>query len=187
MSTVGKGRKLVLRLILLGIVIVIPAVFAEIFLRFFFPQVYMVPRYQYSPLYGHELPPSTVIFKAKPGRWRFTLTVNEYGYRGKAIPISNIYYKKNIVVLGDSNSMGSGVDDGEEYPSVLSRELSDRYDVINLAVGGYGLAQQIKRYYEFGKLYDPDIVIIQIVPNDVDDNYFHRVATSPDAATSIFF
>lgn len=180
MSTVEKRRKRAFHLILLGIVIVIPVIGAEIFLRIFLPQDYMVPRYQYSPLYGHVLPSSTVMFKAKPGRWRFTLTVNEYGYRGKAISISNLYDKKNIVVLGDSYSMGAGVNDGEEYPSVLSRELSDRYDVINLGVGGYGLTQQIRRYYEFGKLYDPDIVIIQFSPNDPDDNYFNRVATVED-------
>jgi hypothetical protein len=53
--------------------------------------------------------------------------------------------------------------------------LEPAYDVINLSVGGYGLTQQIRRFYEFGQLYDPKIVVLQFCANDPSDNMLNRV------------
>ena len=58
-------------------------------------------------------------------------------------------FKPNIVLLGDSYTFGFGVNDGNEFAAVMSRELSSDYNIINTGVGGWGLTQQIRRYYEF--------------------------------------
>ena len=155
-------------------------ILGEVSLNLFYPQRYFRPAHWHSPLYGHILPKDAIITHGMPGSWRFTYSVNEYGYRGEPTAISNTYDKVNIIVLGDSNSFGIGVNDGEEYPSVLAVRLSDRFDVINLAVGGYGLTQQIRRYYEFGKLYNPGIVIIQFSANDPADNLVNKVTIIED-------
>ncbi|RME83531.1 MAG: SGNH/GDSL hydrolase family protein [Caldilineae bacterium] len=148
----------------------------ELLIRLLNPTKSLYPRWQISDRYGHTLYPGVTMVDEVPGRWRFEYTINELGYRGEPVPISNRYEKKNIVVLGDSHSFGHGVNDGEEYPAVMDRALADSYDVINLAVGGYGLPQEIRRYYEFGQLYRPALVILQFAGNDPEDGFYNRVA-----------
>jgi len=148
---------------------------AEFLLLRFHPQQYMMPRYRPSPRYGIELPAGQEIVHGVFGRWEYRYTINEFGYRGDAVPISMAYSTPNIVVLGDSNTMGNGVNDGEEYPAVMDRHLAGRFNVVNLGVSGYGLTQQIRYFVEFGQLFDPDIVVIQFASNDPGDNLFDPV------------
>jgi len=139
------------------------------------PQEYMYPRYKYSTEYGGVYYENTKMIHRKPRRYSFVYTINEYGYRGPAVPISNHYERKNIVVLGDSYSFGTGVNDGQEYPAVLQRALEPEYNVINLGCGGFGLTQEIRRFYEFGRLYDAKVVLLQFCDNDPSDNFRNRV------------
>ena len=154
--------------ILVSIVVVIAL--GEILLRQFSPQPSMYPRWDFSQRYGHENRRNTTIVHEAPGAWRFTYTLNEYRYRGPAVPVSNEYLRPNIVILGDSYSFGAGVNDGEEYATVLQDELGKTFDVVNLGVGGWGLTHEIRRYYEFGRVYQPTTVILQFSSNDPQDN-----------------
>jgi hypothetical protein len=160
-------------------------VICELLVRFFNPQEYMYPRYKYSAEYGGVYFENTKMIHRKPRRYSFVYTINEYGYRGPAVPISNHYERKNIVVLGDSYSFGTGVNDGEEYPAVLQRALGPEYNVINLGCGGFGLTQEIRRFYEFGRLYEPQVVLLQFCDNDPSDNFRNRV-TEVDRGTFRF-
>ncbi len=101
--------------------------------------------------------------------WEYHYRINALGYRGNLIPIQEHYEKKNIVILGDSYSFGTGVDEGEQYAAIMARNL-ESYAVVNLGVGGWGLTQQIRRYYDLGRKYRPSVVIIQFCSNDPDDN-----------------
>jgi hypothetical protein len=160
-------------LMLLAVVIFLTL--GEIAVRFINPRPYMYPRWQYSPDYGAVLFKNTTMIQERPGRWKYSYKINEYGYRGKAVPVDSTYTKDNILILGDSYSFGHGVSDGEEYAAVMQNLLKDKYNVINLAVGSYGLTQEIRRFYEFGQLYRPSIVILQFCGNDLDDNLYNRV------------
>jgi hypothetical protein len=77
--------------------------------------------------------------------------------------------------LGDSYAFGTGIDDGEEFAEVMRRSLNGGFEVINLSVAGYGLTQEIRRYYEFGQLYQPSYVILQFCQNDLIDNFNNKV------------
>src|SRR5580765_3695632 len=143
---------------------------AEVLLRCFYPQESMFPRWQFSPRYCTQLYENTTMLHERPGRWRFRYTTNEYQYRGQAVPISNVYERRNIVVLGDSYTFGHGVNDGEEYPAILAGKLKEGFDVVNLGVGGWGLTQEIRRFYEFGVLYRPRAVVLQFSANDPRDD-----------------
>jgi len=99
----------------------------------------MYPRWEFSPAHGTMLFGNQKIVHTYPSRWEFIYTINEYQYRGKSIPISNSYGKDNIIVLGDSYSFGTGVNDGEEYTAVMADRLKEHYNVINLSVGGLGV------------------------------------------------
>ena len=159
---------------------VIVVITGEFLLRVFSPQTSMYPRWKFSPEYGYVLYGNTTMVHERPGRWRFTYTTNEYQYRGKSIPISNRYDKPNIVILGDSYSFGAGVNDGDEYAAIMNEELEEHFNVVNLGVGGWGLAQEIRRYYEFGQLYSPRVVVLQFATNDPTDNFNNRVTTVED-------
>src|SRR5262249_2123662 len=73
----------------------------------------------------------------------FTVTTNELGLRrlgtddpgGPPAPDG----KTVIHCLGDSFTMGWGVEDDESYPAVLARKLGDGHLVLNLGVDGFGL------------------------------------------------
>ena len=174
-------RRRVLFILLTGVfTVVIISVLGEVLVRNFYPQVIMGPRVKYSEKYGIIWPKNEVITNEMPGRWKFTYTTNEEHSRGKALRVSNVYDKDNIVVLGDSYSFGQGVNDNEEYPTVLDQKLNDRYNVINLSVSGWALTQQIRRYYEFGQLYNPKLVILQFCENDPWGNLYFKVTDIED-------
>jgi hypothetical protein len=163
-------RALVGHLTILIATFVAMLVVFEVVLRTIWPQETMSPTYMYSDQYITSLLPATTMVEEKPGQWKFTYAINNYGYRGKLVKPSNKYPKPNIVVLGDSYSFGEGVEEGTQYSAVLDRELNGRYDVINLGVPGWGLTQEIRRYFEFGILFKPKVVILQFTSNDPVDN-----------------
>jgi hypothetical protein len=78
-----------------------------------------------------------------------------------------------------------GVEDGAEYPAVMARELAGRWQVINLASPGWGLTQQIRRFYELGVTFHPSVVVLQYCANDPDDNLANRV-TMVEAGNFVF-
>lgn len=142
---------------------------AEMLIYILSPQDTLYPRYQFSAKYGLALFPDTEMVHKRPGKYLYRYTVNHAGYRGPYIDAAQIQDKKRIVVLGDSYSFGTGVQDGEQYPSVLQQALGSSYAVINLGNPAWTLTQQIKRFYETGKAYKPDLVILQFFENDPDE------------------
>ncbi|HEU5181723.1 MAG TPA: SGNH/GDSL hydrolase family protein [Candidatus Polarisedimenticolia bacterium] len=152
----------------------------EIVLRLFYPQDTLSPRWAYSPHYCTTAYPGARMVHERPGRWRFVYTINADGNRGPRLSLPRSDAKPLIVVLGDSYSFGAGVADGEEYSEVLERDLHGAAHVLNLALGGWGLTQEIRRYYDFGALYDPRVVILQFSANDPEDNLKCPVAQLRD-------
>ena len=171
-----SDRRRVVRSILTFILVLFfIIVLAEFSIRIFCPQPSLFPRKDFLPEYEFMNNKNATVINEMPGKWRFVYTTNEYRNRGKAIPISNRYSTPNIVVLGDSNAFGEGVNDGEEFPAVMQEKLKGYYNITNLSVAGWGLTQQIRRFYEFGQLYSPEIVLLQFCSNDLSDNLLHRV------------
>jgi len=172
-------KKFLQNLTLLFFTIVVTVVFCEIILYYFFPQRSTYPRFKFSSEYGNCLYENTTIISKQGNRWEFHYVINSLGFRGKLIEIKKKYDKKNIVVLGDSYTFGAGADEGKLYTQVMDSLLTD-YDVINLAVGGWGLTQQIRKFYEMGILYQPDIFILQFCSNDLDDIVANKVTVIED-------
>ncbi|KAB2839851.1 MAG: SGNH/GDSL hydrolase family protein [Burkholderiales bacterium] len=167
------------RIIFWAVALTAPAalllVLIEIAVRIVAPPPMMYPRYVHSERFGHLFPSSSTIVEEVPGQWRFVYRTNEYGYRVPMPEISNCYELPNIVVLGDSNTFGLGVDDGHEYPSRLTTKMKGVASVINLGIGSFGLTHQIRAFYEFGLLFQPNVVVLQFAANDPDDNVYEKV------------
>ncbi|MDZ4861270.1 MAG: SGNH/GDSL hydrolase family protein [Candidatus Hydrogenedentes bacterium] len=142
---------------------------AEVLLRLFFPQVVMFPRWEASPAYGVALPRGATMVHARPGKWEFRYSINEDGCRGARLPAASDKSKPLIVTLGDSYTMGMGVNDGEEYPAILARALGNNFRVMNCGSPGWGLTQEVRRFHEFALHHEPDVVILQFCANDPED------------------
>lgn len=156
--------------ILLTAAIVVSLALAEGVLRIAAPQETMFPRYVASSEFEIELPPNETIRHRRGRMWQFTYTTNEIGRRGPYVPVRSAYDVPNLVLLGDSFTFGQGVNDGEEFASVLATLIGDEWTVINGAVGGWGLDSQIKWFCRTGMDYRPAAVVLQFTTNDPADS-----------------
>ncbi len=169
-----KNRKFWLGLLTAMISLVVMLALGEILIGVFSPSEYLYPRYEFSAEYGLIPIANAVMIHGVPRKFEFKYTVNSMQSRGDAVT-PRASGLPAVVVLGDSYSFGMGVNDGEEYSTVMRRQLEGRADVVNLGAAGWGLTQEIRRYYERGVEYDPRIVILQFCANDPDDNLTNRV------------
>lgn len=94
-------------------------------------------------------------------------------YEHKKEKDKNIF---RILILGDSFTFGTGVNMEETYPKVLESMLNrhivnedKKYEIINAGVPGYGTEQEYLYLEDLGKHYRPDLVIIGLTNNDIND------------------
>ncbi len=118
---------------------------------------------QYSDtLPGRTLKPNlNIVFK------RARLTTNRWGMRDREYTRVKPEGVFRMALVGASYSMGSGVNDGESYESLLEAWLNrdyagapfSGYEILNFSVGGYTLFQKVaicrRRVFDF----QPDAVL----------------------------
>ena len=75
-------------------------------------------------------------------KYKFRISIDEDGYR-KMIA-NKIKSKRRLLIFGDSFTLGSGLNDGETYPSHLQNLLTD-FQVKNFGIAGYGIANVYKQ------------------------------------------
>jgi lysophospholipase L1-like esterase len=76
---------------------------------------------------------------------------------------------RRIVAVGDSFTLGNGVEVFEAYPAIIERRLPTT-EVINLGVAGYGVDQQLLMLESRGLRYRPDVVVLGLHIPDVFRN-----------------
>ena len=81
---------------------------------------------------------------------------------------NNYENKEIIAVLGDSFSMGWGVNDNQTFSSILEKKLNQK--VLNFGVSGYGTHQEILRFINSPYTEKVDKIIIQYHMNDLQTN-----------------
>jgi hypothetical protein len=169
-----KSRKTGMWLLMAAVTVAAMLCMGELLLGLVSPSEYLYPRYDFSREYGTIPIANAVMVHGLPRKFEYHYTVNSMRSRGDVIQ-PGVSGLPAVVVLGDSYSFGMGVSDGEEYPTIMRKHLAGRADVVNLGVAGWGLTQEIRRYYELGAPYKPQIVILQFCANDPDDNLANRV------------
>ncbi len=151
-------------------------------------------RFQLSeePIYlqepGHERTGHRYLYDAKLGwrnipNWSGTtngrkLTINSHGLRDREHPIQKPPGVTRILVLGDSFAWGYGVADGEIFTGRLEtllneklKSASNRYEVINTGVSGWGTDQEYLFLTEEGFDYSPDVVVLAFfIVNDIHNS-----------------
>ena len=98
------------------------------------------------------------------------IKINSKGLRDREYNYNKPDGIKRIIVLGDSQTEGWGVEDGERFTEVLEDSLLKDVQVINMGVWSYGNDQELLTLKNEGVKYNPDLVIVAFSCNDIVDN-----------------
>lgn len=113
-------------------------------------------------------------FREKTGEWDIRIRINSHGLRDREIPYEKTSGAYRILVLGDSQTFGQGVEAEETYAKVLERELARQsgrpVETVNTGVPGTGTVHQLWFLEEQGWRYRPDAVVVGFYFNDITDN-----------------
>lgn len=99
------------------------------------------------------------------------IRTNSQGFRDDEWELRKPERTYRIAVLGDSMAFGLGVEQDEPFPAILEGLLNGQqgdltYEVLNFAVPGYNTAAEVELFRETGRMYGPDLVILQFMDND---------------------
>ena len=124
----------------------------------------------YDPGYGKMLKKNFSCRRITP-EFTMKFTTNPEGFRGPALESLS---RRSILFLGDSFTMGYGVNDGEEFPALVRKALNERSpdnaSIVNAGIGNNGNGRWVKFLRAEGKRYNPDLIVLQIHDNDFRDN-----------------
>jgi lysophospholipase L1-like esterase len=106
---------------------------------------------------------------------RITYRINSLGLRGPEAEQAKPPGTSRIVVLGDSVAFGWGVEEEDCLVHQLQQDLERlsterRFQVWNAGVPGYATWQELQYLLERGRTFDPDLILIAFLFNDVDGN-----------------
>jgi len=102
------------------------------------------------------------------------ISINSDGLRNGEVEFVKPPGVTRILVLGDSITFGWGVPFEETMPKVIEHDLTNQgvgpVEVINAGVGNYNTVMEVNYFFNHGKDYDPDIVILNYFINDAEPN-----------------
>jgi len=97
---------------------------------------------------------------------------NLLGCRGHLPDLSPAPTKPRVLVLGDSQTFGLGVSNGETFCDRLLEARPD-LDVLNAGSNGYGTRESLAVLHHLGERWRPDVVVLVYFWNDLEDNVKH--------------
>jgi lysophospholipase L1-like esterase len=136
----------------------------ETSIRWFYPEI--PPQHSDRRLFDPHKYGRTYGYKAlATGKELGALTItDQHGFR-----ISPRSLQRNtpeqVLVLGDSVSVGIGVEAEQTYPALLEEKLGKK--VLNASVTGYGLMDYVEVLGHLANRFNPRVVIVGICLNDV--------------------
>jgi lysophospholipase L1-like esterase len=122
-------------------------------------------------------PDEHLIYRHKPS-WEkrygdVLVTYNERGLRDRPL-LPKAAGEYRILALGDSVTFGWGVPQNQIFAFRLEQLLQGRLQrpvrVINSGVGGYNTVQEVTYFKQEGVTFQPDLVMLTYVQNDIEEN-----------------
>ncbi|MDR4484987.1 MAG: hypothetical protein R3B95_17570 [Nitrospirales bacterium] len=159
---------------------------AEMYFRLLDPQS-IIPRYVETSPYGIRKNIGHVRGNMIVPEYQHAFSTNSQGFRGtKEYSITKPPGVYRIIVLGDSVTLGHGVEDGETFSAILEEQLSlDRpTEVINMGVSGFGTAEELIQLRNVGFVYQPDLIILAYFTNDPYNNVVSELFSVTDGHLS---
>ena len=136
--------------------------------------------YQYTKF----RPSSRLTWELTPG-WRgqeggAEVVINSASLRERELPLRKPAGTRRILVLGDSVAFGHWVAAEAAFPRQLEGALQPHVDgtleVINAGVPGYSTFQELAWLEHAGWAYEPDLIVVGFVLNDVVERYMTMAA-----------
>ena len=119
-----------------------------------------------DPLIGHRHRPN-----GEARLMGVDVKINSKGLRDREIPYERKPSTLRILMLGDSFTEGWGV----PFEQTFSKRIERLYaahginaEVVNTGVGNYNTIMEVKYFLNEGYRYQPDIVVLNYVPNDAE-------------------
>ncbi|GEM_PF-2982289 len=147
----GKRNGFLLNAGLLILSVVFSLIFAEVLLRFIYPK-----------------PQKDQVISVE---FRHSWVFNSQGFRDEDFGLKLDRRKENLILLGDSFTVGLGVEPKESFASLLSEKIKQDYEVFNLgkcAIGSYKEYLILKEYIDVIR---PKAVFLVFFWNDLQDNF----------------
>jgi lysophospholipase L1-like esterase len=166
------GRKWFARTLVASLALALPVFVLERALAPFVEKPTTI--FERDPDLGWHLKPGAVDFwGGEPVR------INANGMRGPVRPFAKPAGTQRVLFLGDSVAFGFGVaDDSRTVPAraerTLTQALGSPVECINAAVDGYSTWQEHWVLKRTGLRYQPDVVVLCFVLNDVFERFFLR-------------
>jgi hypothetical protein len=135
----------------------------EFALAIFYPIPHSIEKnmyYEADPYTGFRLKPGSV------GHFQMGIPAdaNSHGHRDVEVPLKKPSGIFRILVLGDSLTVGTNVQQEEAYPKIIERRLKtifgDKIQVVNAAVGGWQPFQYAEYFKRYGYQFEPDLVLV---------------------------
>lgn len=99
---------------------------------------------------------------------RITYRYNDAGFRDVNHSVRKPADIARVLVIGDSVTEGSGVEQDQIFTHYVQNFLGSRYEVINLGMSGLNTPQEVHLLEMEGLKYEPDVVVLNFVLNDCD-------------------
>lgn len=148
-------------------------VFSEIFVRLFDPQAVM-PRYITGTAWGVRGNIPNARYRHHTPEVDVQYRINSQGLRAdRDYSLIKPAGVCRIAVFGDSFLFGLEADLKDTFSDRLEKSLRARgipAEVLNFAVGGFGTAEMLQTYEQYGRKFDPDIVMFSWDLSDLNDN-----------------
>ena len=129
-----------------------------------------------EPKIGHEHIPGT-----HARLMGVDISINSDGLRNDEVEFLKPPGVTRILMLGDSITFGWGVAFEETMPKVIERNLMDHglgpVEVINSGVGNYNTVMEVNYFFNQGKAYDPDVIILNYFINDAEPNPTYKAVS----------
>jgi lysophospholipase L1-like esterase len=128
----------------------------------------------YSPTRGRQ----NDVRHIERAEFAVDVRLNALGFREHRLPSPKPPGVLRVVALGDSFTQGYGVEEEDAWPrrleSVLDARHPGRYQVVNLGVPGTNPRDQLSHLRDPGLAYEPDVVLVAVMGNDVQDRWVQR-------------
>jgi lysophospholipase L1-like esterase len=124
-----------------------------------------------DPVTHHRLRPGRHLV-GRPGDYDTWVTVNSQGYRGPERARPKPAGVQRLWLLGDSFTLGTGVEDDECFAALLEKRLNTpgrggRFEVLNGGVGSYAPLLEYLDLLQRGLSFEPDLVVLAFDVSDL--------------------
>jgi hypothetical protein len=114
-----------------------------------------------------------IVLTAAYREYQYHVTTDENGFRNSIPSELNGEGERDILILGDSQTFGAGVNDDQTFASLISKGLNR--SVLNTGVPGYNNIEELELAKTLFNRYQSKVVILALyVGNDPYENYRNR-------------